>query len=137
MTNPVDSLNPQKEQITNSNAAPHAAPPDLPGCPQRIRDLNDQLRRSGRGGRIMFTASIAALPEAEILAILGAVQGFEAFGPDNDPYGEHDCAVLTVAGHDVIWKIDYYDHSLTAGSPDPADPAQTERVLTIMLARDY
>jgi Protein of unknown function (DUF3768) len=36
-----------------------------------------------------------------------------------------------------MFKIDYYDPSLTDGSADPSDPAQTCRVLSIMLASDY
>jgi Protein of unknown function (DUF3768) len=31
----------------------------------------------------------------------------------------------------------YYDKNLSCHSPDPADPSVTERVITIMLAKEY
>jgi uncharacterized protein DUF3768 len=37
----------------------------------------------------------------------------------------------------VFWKIEYYDKDLQFRSPDPADPAVTERIITIMLAEEY
>ena len=55
----------------------------------------------------------------------------------NDPYGEHDFGALTVAGVRLLWKIDYYDAGMTGGSPDPADPSVTTRVLTLMLAHEW
>src|SRR3954466_7855797 len=93
----------------------------------KIRELNDALRTSGRSGRVVMTAGIAALAPDEIAAILRAVASFDAFTSDNDPYAEHDCASLRVEGRQVIWKIDYYDRALTFHSSDPADPAVTTR----------
>src|SRR3954452_4847025 len=86
----------------------------------KIRELNDALRTSGRGGRVVMTAGIAALAPDEIATIVKAVASFHAFTADNDPYGEHDCASLTVEGRQVVWKIDYYDRALARHSPDPA-----------------
>jgi Protein of unknown function (DUF3768) len=103
----------------------------------RICALNDALRRFGRGGRVMMTSGIEALGAAGIARVMAAVAAFEAFTGDNDPWGEHDCAILTVAGRRVMFKHDYYDRDLTYHSSDASDPAVTERVLTVMLAEEY
>ena len=101
---------------------------------ERIRRLNDRLRRTGQGGAITVTSG---LDERLLSRLMLAVATFEAFGPDNDPYGEHDGAGLVVEGHRILWKIDYYDPTLTWLSEDPADPAKTRRVLTVMLSHEY
>ena len=103
----------------------------------RIRALNDALRTTGRGGIVLMTDSVAALGLTRVNAIFAAVARFDAFTPENDPYGEHDCAILEHDGLSVIWKIDCYDRSLTYHSPDPACPRLTVRVMTVMLASDY
>jgi hypothetical protein len=36
-----------------------------------------------------------------------------------------------------FWKVDCYDRATEFGSPDPADPAVTTRVLTILRADEY
>jgi hypothetical protein len=103
----------------------------------RVRALNDALRQSFSGGRAVITNGIAALPDDMRAAVLAAVQAFDQFDADNDPYGEHDFGAVEVGGLRVFWKIDCYDRALTFASPDPADPAVTCRVLTVMLADEY
>ncbi len=103
----------------------------------RIRELNDQLGQSLRGGMLVMTAGVIALGEARQLKILNAVGTFDRFDEENDPYGGHDFGSLEAEGERLFFKIDYYDRSLTAHSPDPADPSVNERVLTIMLADEY
>lgn len=102
-----------------------------------VRRLNDQLRCNRVGGRIMITRGIEALGPLAVVSVLDAVASFDAFNRDNDPYGEHDCAILEVEDIRVLWKIDYYDKTLSFGSEDPADPSVTTRVLTVMLAEEY
>lgn len=104
-------------------------------CP--IQHLNDAFRNTFTGGQVMLSAGVNALNDIDKAAILLAVKTFNAFTPDNDPYGEHDFGAI---GHNeikVFWKIDYYDLNLRYGSKDPSDPTQTRRVLTIMLAEEY
>jgi hypothetical protein len=102
-----------------------------------IQALNDTLRQTGVGGRTVLTAGIASLPTESLTAALRAVAAFDAFTPDNDPYGEHDCATVETSGIKVIWKIDYYDPETGRHSDDPTNPAITNRLLTIMLAEEY
>jgi hypothetical protein len=103
----------------------------------RIADLNDDLRRGNASGRVAVTAGVLALGRHALPTIMQLVHEFDDFGSDNDPYGEHDFGALEWRGQRIFWKIDYYDKAMTAGSPDPGDPAVTTRVLTIMLASDY
>ena len=104
---------------------------------QKIRELNDALRRHGTGGRIVMTAGIQALGQAAVNEIINKVRAFNNFTKDNDPWGEHDCALLTVCGNRIMYKIDYFDRDLQYASPDPADALKTCRVMTILLAEEY
>jgi hypothetical protein len=103
----------------------------------RIRDLNDALRKTLTGGKVMFTQGVRALGDEAQQQIIEALKNYDDFNTNNDPYGEHDFGMITIDVNDLIFKIDYYDLNLACHSPDAADPAVTTRVLTIMLAEEY
>lgn len=104
----------------------------------RIRELNDLARTAmGVASRILQTEGISALDPAAQSAIREKVESFDDFTTDNDPHQEHDFGSFEHEGHNVFWKIDYYDKACEYGSEDPSDPSQTTRVLTIMLASEY
>jgi hypothetical protein len=104
---------------------------------RQIATLNDAFRTSFNGGTLFMTAGIQALPEEVQVEILYKVRTFDEFTPDNDPHGEHDFGSLTVQGHRVFWKIDYYDLNIEYHSENAADSLLTNRVLTVMLAGEY
>ena len=104
---------------------------------ERIRALNDAFRRTFVGGMVMITAGVEAMPVDQRRSLLQKVRAFDAFTDDNDPHGEHDFGAVDEGGVRCFWKIDYYDRATEMGSPDPADPAVTTRVLTIMRADEY
>ena len=103
----------------------------------RIAQLNDAFRTTFAGGKVMVTASVQALPTDVMAQALGTVRRFNEFDEDNDPHEEHDFGSFELAEQTFFFKIDYYDKDMEHGSEDPADPAKTTRVLTLMLAEDY
>ena len=99
--------------------------------------LNEAFRRTLTGGQVMLTAGVAALDPPDRLAVLDLVRGFDAFTSGCDPYGERDFGAVEHAGVRYFFKIDAYDRSYAYASPDPADPAVTCRVMTLMRADEY
>ena len=109
-----------------------------------IRALNDEFRtqRSLVGSAIadntlVITSGVAAHGNDFTDRAVHAVREYSAFNEGKDPYGEHDFGSFDLDGENLFWKIDYYDRLLEWGSPDPADPDVTRRVLTILLAEEY
>lgn len=126
------------EQTPHSEGRPE-------GSPREIARLNDWLRENITGpghNRVVMTIGIAALIGDVALfrgfrkraELLRTVRGFDTFDRDNDPYGEHDMGSFEFEETACLWKIDYYNLDLSAGSEDPADPTKTVRILTIMRA---
>jgi hypothetical protein len=104
---------------------------------ERIRDLNDELRRTLIDGTAVMTPGIAALGAEAVERIVKTIAVFDDFCHANDPHQEHDFGSFEADGHVILFKIDYYDQNLTYHSSDPSDPAVTRRVITIMLADEY
>ena len=103
----------------------------------RIRELNDVLRKNLIGGLAVITPGVAALGQDAVERIVRTIAIFDDFCHANDPHEEHDFGSFNAEGKTLFFKIDYYDKSLKVHSPDPSDPEVTERVITIMLASEY
>src|SRR5947209_20140786 len=103
----------------------------------RIRELNDELRQNFAEGIAVMTPGIASLGAEAVALIVKTIAVFDDFCHANDPHQEHDFGGFDADGHRVFFKIDYYDETLQNHSPDPADPSDTKRVITIMLAEEY
>jgi len=103
----------------------------------KIALLNDAFRRTFAGGKVTMSSGVYALPDMVKAAALQKAATFDAFTPDNDPYGEHDFGSFELCNRKFFWKIEYYDRAMEYGSEDPSDPAKTTRVMTVMLASEY
>lgn len=88
-------------------------------------------------GQFVMTRGVAALgPDAQ-LELTRRVAAFDGFNADSDPHGWHEMGVIEFDGTTVWFKLDLYDVDYTYGSPEPSDPAQTRRVLTLLLPSEY
>lgn len=120
--------------LEQNNIAPQVAT-------NKICALNDFFRRNIFApavlGEVVLTAGVSALTDSDRFALLDEVRCFEDFNEDNDPYDEHDFGRVDFKGERYLFKFDYYDRAKRFGSPNPADPKLTCRVLTIMRADEY
>jgi len=100
-----------------------------------IRALNDAFRSDP--SNYVVTAGVAGRGAEFMARAAQLVREHCTFTEADDPFGEHDFGGFELDGERLFWKIDCYDRDLQFGSEDPADPARTRRVLTIMLAAEY
>ncbi len=103
----------------------------------RIRTLNDKLRRDLTRGTVVMTPGVAALGAEAVHRLVQTIATFDDFCRANDPNSEHDLGVFDFDGNSIMFKIDYHDQSFNFHSPDPGDAAVTKRVMTLMLAEEY
>ncbi|MFG6588980.1 DUF3768 domain-containing protein [Sulfitobacter sp. MOLA879] len=111
-----------------------------------IAAQNDAFRRSILGttpvadapqGHFVMTRGVAALGIDAQLELTRLVAAYDEFNTDSDPQGWHEMGVIDLDGTMVWFKVELYDVYYTCGSPEPSDPAQTRRVLTLLLPSEY
>jgi hypothetical protein len=98
----------------------------------RIIELNDQFRTTFKGGRVQMTPSVYDLDARLRGRAVYVMSRYKKFDDDS----EHDSGVFIFAGYSFEWHIEYRGRDATGVSPDPADPDQTFRVLTLYVAKD-
>jgi len=91
----------------------------------KIRALNDELRQYLLGGGAVITPGIAALGQEAVEQIVRTIAVYDDFCHANDPHEEHDFGSFDTEGHTIMFKIDYYDPTLSMHSADPADHCRT------------
>src|SRR5437868_6675676 len=84
----------------------------------RIRELNDTFRKTFAGGKMVMSASVAALPEMVKASALVKLAEFNDFTQENDPHGEHDFLSFEHCSLTFFWKCDYYNTEMDGGSED-------------------
>ena len=104
---------------------------------EKIRQLNDILRKTFVGGQVMLTTGIRAKSAEDQAEILQKVCSFNEFIKAKDLYGEHNFGIFTHNGKNIMFKIDYYNKTYDRMSDDPSNPDITNRVMTIMCADEY
>ena len=103
---------------------------------EQIARLNDQVRL-GAAGTIMITQGVKRISGFDAAELSALLANYDDFTHENDPHGDRDFGLISYKGWDVIWKIDSYDKELKFGSDNPADPAVTTRILTLLLASEW
>ena len=72
---------------------------------ERIRDLNDELRKNFGQGHAVMTTGIAALGSEAVANIVKTIEIYDDFCHANDPYEEHDFGSFVADGHTIFWLI--------------------------------
>ena len=93
----------------------------------KIIELNDRLRTTFKGGRVQVTPGVYQLGARLRGRALSVLARYNKFDADS----EHDWGTFLFGGYFFEWRIEYRNMDGAGLSPDPADPDQTFRVLTM------
>ena len=103
---------------------------------QRIRALDDHLRKHPTSDVAIMTPGVAALGQEAANRIIKTITTFDDFCHANNPYENHDNGSFEADGRTVFFKIDHYERPPDSPSPGPVDQRDRVRVITVMLAEE-
>lgn len=104
-----------------------------------IATANDEFRKNPHPskGILVKTAALSLMGDEFFQKAWKAIQEFDSFSKDDNPWGERDFISVTIDSEKVFAKFDYFANSnMNEGTEDASLPT-TWRVFTIMLAEDY
>jgi methyltransferase (TIGR00027 family) len=98
-----------------------------------IRELNDALRQTFTGGRVLLSPGVLSLPVEANAEVLERVRSFTAFDPEDE--AEHAFGRFDFAG--IAYCFELECSRTQNGSKEAVDAGKATRVLTIMRADEY
>jgi hypothetical protein len=99
-----------------------------------VRGLNDRLRQTFTGGRVVLSPGVLSLPPEANAEVLERVRTFAAFDPDNEEL--HDFGEFRFEGVAYCFELECCSRAQD-GSKDPGDVGKTTRVMTVMRTDEY
>jgi hypothetical protein len=136
-TGPYPTSSHRKSRRSNAaKMAPVPADSKSEAAPERKseRELNDALRQTFAGGRLVVSPCILSLPFEQNLRVLECVRDFTAFNDANIPH--HDFGSFDLDGVVYCFELECVSRA-QYGSNEPASDGKATRVLTIMRADEY
>ena len=101
--------------------------------PQKIRILNDGLRKEPDEKNVFISLEVARLGEIKLKELFAKLKSYTNFSKELDPDRDHSSGVINLDKHKIDWNISYWDLDEEDDSPDPSDPAVTTRVLNLFI----
>ena len=86
---------------------------------QRIRALDDHLRKHPTSDVAIMTPGVAALGQEAANRIIKTITTFDDFCHANNPYENHDNGSFEADGRTVLFKIDHYERPPDLPPPGP------------------
>ena len=101
---------------------------------QRIRALDDHLRKNPTADIAIMTPGIVALGQEAVDRIIKSITALAEVCYANDPHEDHHAGSFAEEGHVISFKIDHYERP--AKSAEWTGHADRVRVITVMLAEE-